>query len=91
MYSETTTIQNITGLHARPASVFIACAAKYKSRITIKRVGGDEQVNAKSIVMLLTLALNKGSEVEICAEGEDEREAVKALVCLIESKFNESD
>ena len=89
MYSRKVTVQNRTGLHARPASDFIACASKFKSRITIKRVGDEDDANAKSIVMLLSLGLGQGTEVELTAKGEDEVEAVDALVALIESKFGE--
>lgn len=89
MYSKKTTIQNRTGLHARPASDFIGCASKFKSKIVIKKISDDEEANAKSIVMLLSLALGQGEEVEISAKGEDEVEAVDALVSLIDSKFGE--
>lgn len=89
MYSRKVTIQNRTGLHARPASDFIACASKFKSKITIKRVGEEDDANAKSIVMLLSLGLGQGTEVEITAKGEDEVEAVDSLVALIETKFGE--
>ena len=89
MYSKKVTIQNRTGLHARPASDFIDCASKFKSKIVIKKISDDEEANAKSIVMLLSLALGQGEEVEISAKGEDEVEAVDALVALINSKFGE--
>ncbi|MEG1391099.1 MAG: HPr family phosphocarrier protein, partial [Angelakisella sp.] len=80
---------NSTGLHARPASDFIGCASKFKSKIVIKKISDEEEANAKSIVMLLSLALGQGEEVEITAKGEDEVEAVDALVALINSKFGE--
>lgn len=89
MYSRKVTIQNKTGLHARPASEFIGCAGKFKSKITIKRNDDEEEANAKSIVMLLSLGLSQGTEVEIIAKGEDETEAVDALVALIEGRFGE--
>lgn len=90
MYSKTTTIINATGLHARPASEFVAKAASFKSNITIKKIGTEKKpVNAKSIVILLTLGLAKGSEIEISADGADEKEAVDALVALIDSGFGE--
>lgn len=89
MYRRTVTIQNQTGLHARPASDFVRCASGFKSRITIGRTGSEERANAKSIVMLLTLALVQGTEVEIEAKGEDETAAVDALVALIESGLGE--
>ena len=89
MYSRKVVVQNRTGLHARPASDFIACASKFKSRVSIKRVGEEDEANAKSIVMLLSLGLGQGTEVELTAKGEDEVEAVDALVALIESKLGE--
>lgn len=89
MYKKRTTIMNSTGLHARPASDFVACAMNYKSKILIKRVDSDLMVEAKSMILLLTLGLNAGTEVEISGYGEDETEAVDAIVALIESKFGE--
>ncbi len=91
MYTRQTTIANVTGLHARPASDFIAAANKFNSEITIRRLQGEdtEEANAKSIVHLLTLGLSQGDDVEIGAEGEDEQEAVDSLVALIDSKFGE--
>jgi len=91
MYSKRTVIKNKTGLHARPASEFIAMASKFQSRITIKKLSEDEDANAKSIVMLLSLGLAQGEEVEISAKGEDEVEAVDKLIALIDSKFGEED
>ncbi len=91
MYARSTIVANRTGLHARPASDFIACASKFKSKITIKRVGEDDEANAKSIVMLLSLGLGQGTEVLLTAKGEDEVEAVDALIALIDSKFGEED
>ena len=89
MYSKRTVIKNKTGLHARPASEFIAMASKFQSRITIKKLSEDEDANAKSIVMLLSLGLAQGEEVEIVAKGEDVVEAVDKLIALIDSKFGE--
>ncbi len=91
MYKRTTTIVNPTGLHARPASDFIATAGKFNSKITIKRLHDedDETANAKSIINLLALGLCQGEEVEICAKGDDEQAAVDALVELIDSRFGE--
>lgn len=89
MYARSTIVANRTGLHARPASDFIACASKFKSKITIKRVDEDDEANAKSIVMLLSLGLGQGTEVLLTAKGEDEVEAVDTLIELIDSKFGE--
>ena len=89
MYTKTTKIKNPTGLHARPASDFVACAAKFKSSILIKIIGDENEVDAKSIVMILTLGLAQGTEIQISAHGEDEAAAVDTLIALVESGFGE--
>ena len=67
MYSKTVKITNPTGLHARPASEFVQAASKFKSDITIQRIDeeGAAKANAKSILILLSLGLVSGAEVEI--------------------------
>ncbi len=89
MYAKKTQIINRTGLHARPASDFVKAAKQYTSKITIKRAEDETGANAKSIVLLLSLGLTKGTQVEISAQGEDEQAAVEALVALIEEGFGE--
>ena len=91
MYTRNVLIQNRTGLHARPASEFVACASTFSSKIEIRSADGDDDdfVNAKSIMLLLSIGLGQGDEVVIEAKGEDEVEAVDALVALIETKFGE--
>ncbi|HHY83164.1 MAG TPA: HPr family phosphocarrier protein [Clostridiales bacterium] len=90
MYTRKTTIINKTGLHARPASDFVNAAGKFKSRITIKNITEDEgPMNAKSIIHVLSLGMGPGTEVELSAQGEDEKEAVDFLIELIDSGFGE--
>lgn len=89
MTTKTTKIINKTGLHARPASEFVQAAGKFDSKITIKRVSEEDAMNAKSIIILLSLGLCQGEEVEISADGPDEEEAVNKLVDLINSGFGE--
>lgn len=89
MQKKETTIVNSTGLHARPAAEFVAAAKKYESKITIGKAGEEKQVNAKSIVLLLSLGVSKGTKVEIAADGPDEQQAVDGLVALLESGFGE--
>lgn len=91
MYKQQVTIENKTGLHARPASDFIALANKFNSKIYIQNMDEEDGIrgNAKSIVMLIAMGLGKGAVAEISAEGEDEKEAVEALVQLIQTKFGE--
>jgi len=80
-------ILNKQGLHARPASVFVKTASKFKS--TVRIVHGNGVVNAKSIINIMSLGLKKGEEIKIVTEGIDEIEAMKVLVSLVESKFGE--
>ncbi len=92
MYSKRTVIANATGLHARPASDFIAEAGKFTAKIKIARADSpdeDDTVNAKSIINVLSLGLCQGEEVELSADGPDEKEAVETLIALIDSKFGE--
>ena len=90
MVSKQTTIVNATGLHARPASTFVAEAKKFKSKVTIKNVDKDvPPTNAKSIMMLLAAGLGTGTVVEIACDGEDEQEALDALVALVDSGLGE--
>ena len=81
-------IQNKTGIHARPASIFVQTASKFKSKIQVKAKG--RAVDAKSILMLMSMGLVKGTDIVICAEGPDEQDAVKTLVDLVNSKFGEN-
>ncbi|MDR2186033.1 MAG: HPr family phosphocarrier protein [Treponema sp.] len=90
MYTRTTTVINKTGLHARPGSDFVHAAAKYASKITIRRLDEDEDpVNAKSIAFVLSLGIGRGIGVELAAEGRDEKQAVDELIALIDSGFGD--
>lgn len=83
MYSKTITITNSAGLHARSASDFVRRANRFSSVITVGKTSDEKRVNAKSIVMVLSMGAGKGSEIELSAEGGDEREAVDSLVELL--------
>ena len=72
------TIKNEEGLHARPASDLCKEAANFKSSISLLKDG--EEYDAKSILMVLCMGAVKGDTIEIKAEGEDEKEALDALV-----------
>lgn len=87
MFSKEVTVLNATGLHARPASMFVQEAGKYKSEIFAIKNGN--KINAKSIMGIMAGGISQGTVVTIQAEGEDEQAAVEALVTLIESKFGE--
>lgn len=87
MISKSITITNDTGLHARPASLFVAAASKFKSELFIQK--DEKQVNAKSILAVLSLGISIGTEITISAQGQDEEDAVRTLEELIRSNFNE--
>lgn len=82
-------LTNASGLHARPASDFVNTAARYISRVTVRRAGENTECNAKSIMMVLAAGFNHGQQIEISAEGPDEEAAVDALVTLIQGGFGE--
>lgn len=78
---------NETGIHARPASLFTKKANQFESDVMLIYKG--KEVNAKSIMGIMSLGIIKNSEITIKAEGSDEEKAVNALVELIESGFGE--
>lgn len=81
-------ITNPVGLHARPASEFVKLAAKFKSRILVQNLTrASAAVDAKSILSVLTLGVERDHEIELRVEGEDEAAAMQALRALIESDF----
>lgn len=92
MVAKQATVVNETGIHARPASNLINLAKQYASKITIRNMSREntQAVNAKSIVMVLTLAVRKGMEVEIAADGVDEQQAVDAMIRFIEAGLGEA-
>lgn len=79
-------IQNRTGLHARPAAVFVQLANKYESEITIIKEG--QEVNGKSIMGILMLAAEKGAKIKIVAEGADAEKAVEELSSVLLSDID---
>ncbi|KNZ41069.1 HPr family phosphocarrier protein [Acetobacterium bakii] len=82
-------VSNKAGLHAKPASLFVQRANDFKSEIYIKKE--STRVNAKSIMGVMILAVQKGDEIEIEASGDDEKRAVEQLKLLIENKFDFAD
>ncbi len=87
MVEKTIEITNPTGLHARPAALFVQTAGKFTSNIWIKM--NHKKVNAKSIMGLISLAVSRGTEITIMADGEDEDLAVKEIVDLVTAGFGE--
>ncbi|TGK13280.1 HPr family phosphocarrier protein [Leptospira stimsonii] len=77
--------ENGTGMHARPASVFVNCASKFPCEITV--VKDEVEVNGKSIMGLMMLALAPGNEFTIQVRGDKEDEALEALTNLVKNDF----
>jgi phosphocarrier protein len=82
-------IINKLGMHARASAKLVSLAAEFSAEITLKRNG--QQVNGKSIMGIMMLAAAKGAEIELCADGKDEKKAVEALAELINNRFGEGE
>ena len=70
-------VNNPQGLHARPAALFVQIANKYESDVIVKK--GNDEVNGKSIMGLMTLAAEKGSAIRLKINGPDAKEAMEEL------------
>lgn len=81
------TVINTLGIHARPASLIVQTAMKFKSSIALTKDGVS--ADAKSIMSVMMLAAAYKSQVTIKATGADENEAINAIAALFEKKFNE--
>ena len=76
------------GLHARPADLFVRTANKFNCKISIRNLTTEsDDVNAKSILSILTLGVNKDHAIQVVADGNDETEAVQAISDLIHNNF----
>lgn len=80
-------IVNASGLHARPAGMFVKKAAEFKSSVDV--IAKGKTVNAKSIMGIMSLGLAQGDELTIVTNGEDQEAAVNALAELVETGFGE--
>ena len=80
-------IVNKAGMHTRPASTLVRIASKYKSDFYIVKNG--YQINGKSIIGVMTLAAEQGSEVTLKFEGDDEEKAAAEIIKFFEDGFGE--
>lgn len=87
--TEKLTIINKLGLHLRAAAELVKVANKFKSKVTIHH--GVQNVNAKSLMGLMTLAAAQGTEMEFEVEGDDAKEAMGGLKQLLAAKFGEKE
>ena len=81
------TISNKLGLHARASAKLTKRAGSYPCEVWLTK--GERRINAKSIMGVMMLAAGIGSELEMETDGEQEQEAMDALVALINDKFGE--
>ena len=86
--SRNVTLVNPQGFHARPAHMFMKLASQFRCNVQI--VKGNEVINGKSILDLLTLGAGNGTTLCLRATGDDAAQAVAALARLIESGFDEA-
>ena len=83
MVSQKITVTNEQGLHMRPASVFAQAMTPFAASVKIHF--HDKTFDAKSVMMLMSACIKKGSEIEIVCDGADEADALKKAIELIES------
>ncbi len=87
MPQRTVALPNPSGLHARPAKVFAKAAAAAPGTVTISKDG--REVNAASVLSVLTLDCHKGDEITVSVEGEEAETTLDELIGLIESGLGE--
>ena len=88
MVKKKVTITNPTGLHLRPAGMFFCnMASRYQCKVTFEY--DNISANAKSVLSVLGACIKKGDEIELTCEGEDEEEAMRAMVEAIEGGLGE--
>lgn len=82
-------LANKHGLHARPAHMWVQTANSFASRLIVRRVDGGEEVDGKSIMGIMMLAAEHGSELAVESSGPDCEAQVRALRELVEAGFGE--
>ncbi|GHV73901.1 phosphocarrier protein HPr [Spirochaetia bacterium] len=87
MVEQMVTIQNRAGIHARPSALLVQTAKDFQSNIYLEK--GNDRINGKSIMGILTLGASYGTEIKVIAEGADEQAALDAMVKLFNKKFEE--
>lgn len=87
MVCQKVTIKNPTGLHLRPAGKLCDEAMKFESKITFQR--GNTITNAKSLLSVLGACIKCGDEVKFICEGEDEADALEAMIVAVNSGLGE--
>ena len=84
MIKKDVTVNLKTGLQARQAALFVQVANRYSADLFVEK--DNKKVNAKSIMGIMSLAIARGTEVTLSADGNDAEEAVNALAAIIENE-----
>ncbi|MFP4267569.1 MAG: HPr family phosphocarrier protein [Spirochaetaceae bacterium] len=87
MTKKKVTIKNRAGIHARPAALIVNTANEYEAEIYLEK--DKTRINGKSIMGIITLGAGYNSEINVIADGNDETDAVDAIVALFENRFEE--
>jgi len=82
-------VTNPNGLHMRPLQAFVEEASKYKSQVLVGRAAAEERFNGKSMIHLLGLGAEKGTEIVIEVAGEDAEPAMEALWHVLHQIYDE--
>ena len=82
-------IANKLGLHARASAKLTQIAGSYSSEVWLEK--GPRRINAKSIMGVMMLAAGKGSTIVVETDGDDEKQALEAILKLIADKFGEGE
>ena len=90
MPTRTVVVGSASGLHARPAALFVAAAAKQPVQVTI-RTSEKKPVPARSMLSVLSLGAKKGTEVTLEADGDGAQDAVDTLAALLERDLDAAD
>ena len=89
MGNATLIIRNRLGLHARAAAQLVQTAARFDAEISIQK--DDQVVNGRSIMGIMTLAAEQGSEIDVSTSGPEAEAALDAIRALVDARFNESE
>lgn len=87
MISQEVCVRNPAGLHARPANVFVKTAAQYPCKVSVQK--GSRSFNGKSIVSVLSACVQCGMSITVICDGEQETDALQAIVNVVESGLGE--
>ncbi|BCJ41374.1 phosphotransferase [Actinoplanes ianthinogenes] len=90
MSTRTVAVGSASGLHARPAKIFVEAAAKAPVKVTIQ-VAGKKPVPAKSMLSVLALGAKQGTEVTLAADGDGAEQALNDLAALLARDLDADD